>query len=158
MIADGLLDFRIAIPTGELDGDFHDKFGIFRDSECNAVAFHGSPNDSERAFRNYEVNQHLLLMGSTHGRRSVSPRSWSVFEFLWTNGNSNLRVYPLPDAVKRNLISFTNTDPATPTRRLSMRPNRIAGANRSDAVGAFFKARHESSKWPPAPARRARRS
>lgn len=54
MIADGLLDFRIAIPTAELDGDFHDKFGIFRDSDGNAVAFHGSPNDSERAFRNYE--------------------------------------------------------------------------------------------------------
>src|SRR5574338_510955 len=54
MIADGLLDFRIAIPTAELDGDFHDKFGIFRDVAGNAVAFHGSPNDSERAFRNYE--------------------------------------------------------------------------------------------------------
>ena len=57
MIADGLLDFRIAIPTAELDGDFHDKFGIMEDIEENAVAFHGSPNDSARAFRNYEINQ-----------------------------------------------------------------------------------------------------
>jgi len=28
-VADGLLDFRIVLPTGELDGDFHDKFGVF---------------------------------------------------------------------------------------------------------------------------------
>jgi hypothetical protein len=54
MVADGLLEFRIAVPAGDLDGDFHDKFGIFRDAHGNAVAFHGSANDSERAFRNYE--------------------------------------------------------------------------------------------------------
>jgi hypothetical protein len=47
MIADGLFDFRIAVPTGDLDGDFHDKFGIFRDAFQNVVAFHGSPNDGE---------------------------------------------------------------------------------------------------------------
>lgn len=42
LVADGLLEFRIAIPTAELDGDFHDKFGIFRDAQGNGVAFHGS--------------------------------------------------------------------------------------------------------------------
>ena len=54
MVADGLLDFKIAIPARELDGDFHDKFGVFVDSKNDMVAFRGSPNDSERAFRNYE--------------------------------------------------------------------------------------------------------
>jgi hypothetical protein len=44
----------VAIPSAGLDGDFHDKFGIFRDRDGNAVAFHGSPDDSEQAFRNYE--------------------------------------------------------------------------------------------------------
>ena len=54
MIADGLLEFRIAIPTGALDGDFHDKFGIFRDRSQDAIAFHGPSNDSEKGLPEYE--------------------------------------------------------------------------------------------------------
>lgn len=37
MLADNLLDFKIAIPSGDLDGDFHDKFGIFWDQSKRPV-------------------------------------------------------------------------------------------------------------------------
>lgn len=106
MVADGLLDFRIAIPTGELDGDFHDKFGIFRDSVRNAVAFHGSPNDSERAFRNYESIS--IYYSWIDDREFARVRGQHErFDLIWDNGDVNLRVYQLPDAVRRNLIEFT---------------------------------------------------
>jgi superfamily II DNA or RNA helicase len=110
MIADGLLDFRIAIPTADLDGDFHDKFGIMRDGEGNAVAFHGSPNDSAQAFRNYES---ISIYYSWIDRREASrvTAESARFDLLWANGDLNLRVYPLPDAVKRNLIAFTTRMP-----------------------------------------------
>src|SRR5579872_2231340 len=52
MIADGLLEVRLAVPTGDLDGDFHDKFGVFHDESNDEIAFHGSPNDSKQAFHN----------------------------------------------------------------------------------------------------------
>ncbi len=110
MVAEGLLDFRIAIPTADLDGDFHDKFGIMRDGEGNAIAFHGSPNDSAQAFRNYES---ISIYYSWVDRREASrvAAESARFDLLWSNGDLNLRVYPLPDAVKRNLIAFTTRLP-----------------------------------------------
>jgi hypothetical protein len=67
MIADGLLEVRLAIPNGNLDGDFHDKFGIFADDEGDRLAFHGSPNDSQQAFRNYE-SVSISVLGWTDGK------------------------------------------------------------------------------------------
>lgn len=55
MIADGLLEIKLAVPSKKLSGDFHDKFGVFYDWNGNRVAFHGSQNDSEQALRNYEA-------------------------------------------------------------------------------------------------------
>lgn len=40
MIADDLLEIKLAVPTHELSGDFHDKFGVFYDVEGNRVSFH----------------------------------------------------------------------------------------------------------------------
>lgn len=139
MIADGLLDFRIAIPTADLDGDFHDKFGIFRDGEGNAVAFHGSPNDSERAFRNYEsISIYYSWINAREAAR-VAAQS-ARFDLLWANGDINLRVYPLPDAVKRNLITFTTRlpRPYTPPKR---EPKQNRWIHQKEASAAFLKTR-----------------
>jgi superfamily II DNA or RNA helicase len=139
MIADGLLDFRIAIPTADLNGDFHDKFGIFRDAEGNAVAFHGSPNDSERAFRNYEsISIYYSWIDAREASRVTAESA--RFELLWSNGDLNLRVYPLPDAVKRNLIAFTTRLP-----RPYAAPKPGVGQDRwihqKEAAAAFLRAR-----------------
>jgi hypothetical protein len=43
MVADGLLDFRLALPREKLSGgEFHDKFGIFTDEDGNQISFNGS--------------------------------------------------------------------------------------------------------------------
>lgn len=139
MIADGLLDFRIAIPTADLDGDFHDKFGIFRDAAGDAVAFHGSPNDSERAFRNYESISIYYSWVDAREASRVAAES-ARFDLLWSNGDLNLRVYPLPEAVKRNLVAFTTRLP-----RPYAAPKGDAAGERwrhqKDAAAAFLKAR-----------------
>lgn len=140
MIADGLLDFRIAIPTAELDGDFHDKFGIFRDSEGNVVAFHGSPNDSERAFRNYESISIYYSWIDVREAARVTAES-ARFELLWSNGDINLRVYPLPDAVKRNLIAFTTRLPR-PYEPPRHSPDRDRWIHQKEAVASFLKVRN----------------
>jgi hypothetical protein len=106
MIADGLLDFRVAIPAADLDGDFHDKFGIFRDSAGDAIAFHGSPNDSERAFRNYEsISVFYSWLDSREAMRVENEQN--RFDLIWNNGDINLRVYALPDAIKNRLVRIT---------------------------------------------------
>lgn len=140
MIADGLLDFRVAIPTAALDGDLHDKFGIFRDEAGDAVAFHGSPNDSAKAFRNYEsVSVYYSWLDDREAARVANEQA--RFDLIWDNGDANLRVYPLPEAVRRNLIAFTQTTPRP------YAPPTVAGTDadrwrhQSDAAAAFFKAK-----------------
>src|SRR5262249_33076752 len=55
MVADGILDFKLALPSSKLDqGEDDDKFGIFTDAEGNQVSFNGSYNDSVQGTRNYE--------------------------------------------------------------------------------------------------------
>lgn len=47
MIADGILDFKLALPRNKLDqGEFHDKFGIFTDTEGNQVSFRAHEGSS----------------------------------------------------------------------------------------------------------------
>lgn len=47
LVADNVLDFLIAVRRDRVgEGDYHDKVGIFVDTEGNKVAFHGSFNDS----------------------------------------------------------------------------------------------------------------
>ncbi len=140
MFADGLLDFRIAIPAVDLDGDFHDKFGIFRDVEGNAVAFHGSPNDSERAFRNYEsISIYYSWVDAREAARVTNESA--RFELLWSNGDINLRVYPLPEAVKRKLIAFTTRLPC-PYVLSQHGPRRDRWIHQIEAAAAFLKKRH----------------
>jgi superfamily II DNA or RNA helicase len=140
MIADGLLDFRIAIPTADLDGDFHDKFGIFRDGDGNAVAFHGSPNDSAKAFRNYEsISIYYSWIDAREAARVTAQAA--RFDLLWANGDINLRVYPLPDAVKRNLIAFTTRLPR-PYSPPSATGSGDRWVHQRKAAAAFLEARH----------------
>ncbi|HVZ91646.1 MAG TPA: DEAD/DEAH box helicase family protein [Rhizomicrobium sp.] len=143
MVADGLLDFRIAVPTGDLDGDFHDKFGIFRDASKNAIAFHGSPNDSERAFRNYESIS--IYYSWIDDRESARVRGQQDrFDLIWNNGDANLRVYQLPDAIRRNLIEFTTRSerpyPAPP--KVEDTENARRWRHQREAVAEFLKAKH----------------
>lgn len=108
MIADSLLDIRIAVPRGDLDGDFHDKFGVFIEDGGDSIAFHGSQNDSAKAFRNYESISIFYSWVDSRERLRVSEHQ-NRFELLWNNRDPNVRVYPLPDAIRRNLVSFSET-------------------------------------------------
>lgn len=143
MIADGLLDFRIALPTGELDGDFHDKFGVFRDASENSVAFHGSPNDSEKAFRNYEsISVFYSWIDGREAKRVENEQD--RFNLIWDNGDVNLRVYEMPEAIRRNLIEFTTRSnrPYTPPPAGPEPDGAARWQHQRDAVAAFLKAKN----------------
>lgn len=141
MVADGLLDFRIAIPTGFLDGDFHDKFGTFRDGAGNAIAFHGSPNDSERAFRNYEsISIYYSWVDARESSRVESEQE--RFDLLWGNRDANLRVYELPEAVRKNLIEFTSRSTRPYGRPLHASAVEDRWRHQREAVAEFLKHRN----------------
>jgi superfamily II DNA or RNA helicase len=142
MVADELLEFRIAIPARDLDGDFHDKFGVFRDAEGDAIAFHGSSNDSAQAFRNYESLDVFYSWADERDAERVA-RHEGRFARLWDNGDANVRVYPLPEAIRRNLVEFAERLPC-PYRNASGEsgPSEDMWHHQREALAAFLRERH----------------
>ena len=110
MIADGLLDIRIAMPIGTLHGDFHDKFGIFRDQHGHMLSFHGSPNDSAKAFQNYEsISAFYSWVDDREFKRTKEHHD--RFALLWSNKDPNVAVFDLPEAIRKNLAKFSLSRP-----------------------------------------------
>jgi DNA phosphorothioation system restriction enzyme len=102
MVADGILEFRIAIPRNKLTGDFHDKFGVFSDGGGRQVAFNGSYNDSIQGLRNYESIK--IFSWERAGDQEIIDAEAGRFERLWWNQDENVRVISLPESVKEDVI------------------------------------------------------
>ncbi len=138
MIADGLLDMRIAIPTAKLSGDFHIKIGVFEDSQGYYIAFNGSPNETVGGFQNFEkLHVHL---GWTKDRDAVHAKSIvETFDRLWGKHDPNVRCFELPTVIQKRLVRF-----AKRTERPYIRPKRPAQSrwqHQNDALTAFMTAR-----------------
>lgn len=140
MVADGLLEVRLALPTDALDGDFHDKFGVFEDEEGNRVAFHGSMNDSAQAFRNYEGLDVFTSWGDVSDARRVEAHA-ARFDRLWDNQDVNLRVYHLPEAIRLNLVELTTRTDRPYARNASSSQSTNRWRHQDEAVAKFLAAR-----------------
>lgn len=127
MIADGLLEIRFAIPKGKLHGDFHDKFGIFRDAEGNKVSFHGSKNDSAHSFENYEAYTVDCGWLSDRDAEGVALQE-KRFDEIWSGAKENVEVVPLPDGIEEDIASLRDrdhrpyTDPEQSEDGITLRP------------------------------------
>lgn len=109
MIADELLELRFAVPTHNLSGDFHDKFGVFKDYNENRVAFHGSQNDSEHALTNYEaytIDCDWLGARDEEGVKQQAAR----FKRLWIAEDPNLEIYDIPESIERDIAELRDYD------------------------------------------------
>ena len=127
MIADGLLEIRFAIPKDDLHGDFHDKFGIFRDSEDNRLAFHGSKNDSAHSFENYEAYTVDCGWLSDRDAEGVALQE-KRFDEIWSGSKKNVEVVSLPEGIKQDIASLRDhdhrpyTDPEQSDNGITLRP------------------------------------
>lgn len=110
LIYDGLLEFKFAIPTKELEGgEFHDKFGIFIDEEGNYIAFNGSQNDSIKANKNYESISVFKSWGDETSQ-TLSRETLNRFLKLWKGEDRNLTIYPINEVINKKLQSLRTTD------------------------------------------------
>ncbi|NJP06829.1 MAG: DEAD/DEAH box helicase family protein [Chloroflexaceae bacterium] len=104
MVADNILDFRLAVPVNDLTGEFHTKFGIFTDKDGNSVSFEGSYNDSVQGISNYES---LKIFRSWEAyQMSIVEHDRERFERLWCNQDPNVQVYDLPDAARHHILQL----------------------------------------------------
>lgn len=105
LVADQILDIRIAIPHNKLEGgDFHVKFGILKDEEDSKILFVGSYNDTAHANINYEE---LAIFTSFDGNsNNIIEQKEMLFERIWKNEDPNIQTMEVPDAVIQEMKSF----------------------------------------------------
>lgn len=116
MIADCILEFRLALPRGRLDGEFHDKFGVFTDGEGNRVSFNGSYNDSIQGLRNYESLKVFVSWRSEYANLVDSDNN--RFERLWCGQDPNVQVFEIPEAIHERIIRLRTEERPYPMPRM----------------------------------------
>jgi len=105
MVADGILDFKLALPTNKLTGgDFHDKFGIFTDGEGYQVSFNGSYNESIQGTRNYESIK--IFRAWEPAFAPLVQADIQRFERLWRDQDPNVQVYDLPESAREQIVQL----------------------------------------------------
>ncbi len=109
MIADGVLEFRFAIPReSAFGGDYHDKVGVFLDDQGNAVAIHGSFNDTAKGSLNGEAFS--VFKSWEEGQIPYVQRHRDRLTSLWERGNNQFRIYSIPEAVRGMFVKLRSTD------------------------------------------------
>ncbi|EQD31636.1 type III restriction enzyme, res subunit, partial [mine drainage metagenome] len=88
---------------------FHEKIGVLRDATGDGLAFQGSVNESETAWTsNFESFSVYLSWDATAPHFSF----WvNKFEQHWAGRLSGFRVYPLPEAVRQQLVALAPSAP-----------------------------------------------
>lgn len=115
LIGAGVIDMRLALPSGKLNnGDFHDKFGIFTDGFNNKLSFNGSYNDSAHADINYESIRTFKSWESAHS--DFVNEDILRFERLWDGKDERVKIFKLPEAIKNKIIKFQESRNSTPNK------------------------------------------
>src|SRR5690554_81111 len=109
MIAQGLLEIKIASPKDELGGLFHEKVGFFHDDFGDVVSFSGSANETSGGlYSNFEnIDVFCSWVPGDQGRVR---RKLENFKRLWENKTRFLDVTDIPTAIKNKLLSYKGDD------------------------------------------------
>ena len=107
LVGSGALDIHIAIRPGE-GNQYHEKLGIFTDSENNCVSFIGSANETWNAWHQKGNFESIEVFCSWRGERELerTERHRADFESLWVGQTNGIHVSEFPDAVKNKLLQI----------------------------------------------------
>jgi len=104
LIADGLLDIKIAFVDSGNVGIYHEKLGLIYDGDGNVVAFTGSLNESATAFaHNYEAID--VFCSWTQDAERVQAKQ-TAFSALWNDCEPSVRIISFPEVAKERLLSY----------------------------------------------------
>ena len=96
LISQEKIEFKATIPRGSNGGVAHPKYGIFRDSDGNTVAFNGSANFSKNAlFYNFEsISCYRSWLGEGIELKRIQYFE-DLFNDTWEGNNLSLRTIPI---------------------------------------------------------------
>lgn len=103
MIADGIIQFKLAKPRNKLTSEFHAKVGIFTDLDGNSISFDGSYNDSINGLHNFES---IKVFRSWDSTAEYVKHEKELFEQIWNNEDPNIQVFSIPDAIEQQILNL----------------------------------------------------
>mgnify|MGYP001027721792 CR=1 FL=1 len=106
MLAEGLLEIRVAVPKrtfiGLGNGIFHEKVLLFYDGDGCIVGAAGSANETRMAWE--ENGENLTVhMSWREGHQEYLNRYRDRFEALWSGVHPDYFIFTLPEAVEKRL-------------------------------------------------------
>ena len=112
LIKQNRLDIRVCLRKAPIGGSklFHEKFGVFADSEGNRVSFLGSVNETIGGWLNneesFEVSKSWIPAFSNRVQEKADR-----FDRLWDGKAANVETYAFPEAARKKLIQHAPTEP-----------------------------------------------
>lgn len=108
MLANGFLEMRLVQSIDPLDpylerGIFHQKVGLLEDKSGNRLSFSGSINESASGWV-HNVEEFKVFREWLPGHEEFFVSDNRRFEQFWDGKRTNVRVFDLPQAVKKRLI------------------------------------------------------
>jgi len=99
LIAKNIIDIKFVVTENQI-GIFHDKKGIFSDSDKNKIAFIGSNNETNNAiFNNYES---FILLKGWEQPAHVNEIEHD-FDKIWNNDKRGLSTYSATEKIKTTI-------------------------------------------------------
>lgn len=133
LISVGALEIRVAFRPRQ-GSIYHEKIGLFADSEGNRVSFKGSANESWTAWcelGNYESFDVFRSWRSDDGPRVEAHRKH--FELLWMDRAPGIQVMDFPVAARKRLLDVAKDrvenwvmDVSSDSTRRTLLPHQIA--------------------------------
>lgn len=109
MVSQGIIDVKIAIPTGNESPKarrlFHDKVGVFTDSNGNKVGFRGSMNETYKGLSSDGNMESIDVFPDWLDGRDAERANDAAtfFQNLWMEAVPGIAVYRFPSASKEIL-------------------------------------------------------
>jgi superfamily II DNA or RNA helicase len=105
LVAARVLDIRVAYKPNRV-GIFHQKLGIFEDTQGNRVSFNGSANETFSAWDVESNSESFDVFRSWEsGVAERVTRHSAYFERLWAGEVRGLRVVDFPDLAREELVA-----------------------------------------------------
>lgn len=96
----------ITVDSVSKNGIFHQKVGILIDSDGNILSFSGSMNESATAW--LKNDEEFKVFRSWDETKPYVDSDLKRFQSYWMNEKGKTRVFDLPEAVKSDLIRYSN--------------------------------------------------
>lgn len=103
------LEIKIAVPNNKR-GIEHQKYGILQDSEENIIEFFGSDNESANGWLFHHEKFHIYVSWIESDFQRHLRHDLIDFEELWQNNTENMKIYPISEAFKKNIIKHAPKD------------------------------------------------